>query len=249
MTTGDLNGAAEAFDKVKSTPLDPAEGYNNSGVLLLKSSEPEKASSEIDRAIKVQRNNQAAWNNRGCVVFKVDRVREAMACFEESAVMGASTVALSNKGFCQLTLDSLQDALHSFDQSLKAGETPEAYNNKGIVLERMGKRDLAQTAYKEALRLAPKFKDAQDNARRVGLEIPVPPKPVAEKPSTSPPKEEVVGLKETASASLSKETEQSLKEKRKPELEAMCESLGIDSRGTKVDLIERLLKAKGSGKK
>jgi len=242
---GDPKAASEAFEKTKATPLDPAEGFNNSGMTLLKGGEPEKASSEFDRTIRLQRNNPAAWNNRGCVLYKVERVREAIACFEESAVMAPTTVALSNKGFSQLSLDLLLDALKTFEQSLKVAETPEGYNNKGIVLERMGKKDEAQVAFKEALRLAPRFKDAIENARRSGLVVEPLKELVEERPSRpAAPSEEVVGDKEAAQAELVKADAQTLKGMRKTELEALCESLSIDSNGTRSELIRRLLNAK-----
>jgi len=241
---GDPSSASESFEKTKTMPLDPAEAFNNNGVALLKSGEPEKASSEFDRTIRLQRNNPAAWNNRGCVLYKVERVREAIACFEESAVMAPSNVSLSNKGFSQLTLDMLPEALRTFEQCISISETPEGYNNKGIVLERMGRKDDAQVAFKEALRLAPQFKDANENGRRSGLKIEPIKEPAAGPSRGASPSEEVVGDKEAAMAELEKASEQSLKGFRKAELEALCESLAIDPVGTKAELIRRLLNAK-----
>jgi len=240
---GDFKAATETFEKTKAKPLDPAEGFNNSGVALLKMDEPERASSEFDRAIKLQHNHPAAWNNRGCVLFKVERVREAVACFEESAVMSPTVVALSNKGFCQLTLDQLMDAMKTFDQSLKMGETPEGYNNRGIVLHRMGRKEDAQVAFKEALRLAPGFKDAVQNAKRAGLVVEQAKAP-SKRAESEVPGEEVYGEREAAMAELKKTSDQALKAMRKSELEAFCESLAIDPTGTKAELVKRLVAAK-----
>lgn len=243
--SGDLEGAHSAFEKTKSMPLDSSEAYNNDGVVLLRKGELEKASYEFDKAIKIQRTNQAAWNNRGCVLYKLDRMREAIACFEESSVMLPSTVAMSNRGFSILSLDLLNDALQTFERSLRIAETPEAFNNKGIVLERMGKYDDALVAFKEALRIAPQFKDASENARRVSIRAGKPEKPeVARLREPAPPGEEVVGDKDAASSILAQVTEEYLREKKKSELEAMCESLGLSPRGTRADLIVRILKAK-----
>lgn len=245
LMNGDLKTASETFEKVKAMPLDPAEGFNNNGATLLKGGEPEKASSEFDRTIKLQRNDAAAWNNRGCVLYKVERVREAIACFEESEVMAPTSVALSNKGFSQLALDLLLDALKTFEQSLSVAETPEGYNNKGIVLERMGRKDEARVAFKEALRLAPRFKDAIENGRRSGLVIEPVKEPAKEQPLPAPvPSEEIVGDKGAARAELAKADEKSLKGMRKAELAALCESLAIDPTGTKSELIRRLISAK-----
>ena len=251
LASGDYAAAADSFEKTKMLPLDQSEACNNAGVALMKKGELEKASLELDRAIRLQRTNFAAWNNRGCVLYKVDRMREAIACFEESSVMYPTAVALTNKGFTQLSMDLLADAVLTFDQSLKVSETVEAFNNKGIVLERLGKADQASTAFKEAVRLAPKFKDAQDNAKRVGEKagVVVEPEKKEARPEPKPPGEEVVGDKEAIEALLPTMTEAYLREKGKFELEAMCEALGLDSKGTRADLIVRIMKAKSRLKK
>ncbi len=250
MESGDIAGASQAFEKTKAMPLDPAGAFNNSGIMLLRKGDLEKASNELDSSIKIQRNNHAAWNNRGCVLYRFERLREAIACFEESAVMLPSTVALSNKGFSQLAIDMLNDAVQAFDQSLRIAETPEAYNNKGIVLERMGKHEDALVAFKEALRMSPQFKDASDNARRVILRTDLQ-KGVQQSTSSakSSPGEEVIGDKESAETSLEAVSESSLREMRKQELEAICESIGLSPRGTRADLILRILKVKGKNPK
>jgi len=243
--SGDPAGAAETFEKVKVMPLDPSEAFNNSGVALLKKGDFEASSIEFDKAIRLQRNNHAAWNNRGCVLYKVDRMREAIACFEESAIMFPTAVATINKGFSQLFIDMLADAIQTFDQSLRIIETPEAYNNKGIVLERMGKHDEALVAFNEAVRLSPQFRDAADNARRVSQAKASPGLGGAGgRPGTSAPGEDVVGDRQATEAMLPQMTEDFLREKRKTELEAMCESLGLDPKGTRADLILRILKVR-----
>jgi hypothetical protein len=109
----------------------------------------------------------------------------------------------------------------------------------------MGKYDDALVAFKEALRIAPQFKDASENARRVSIRAGKPEKPeVARLREPAPPGEEVVGDKDAASSILAQVTEEYLREKKKSELEAMCESLGLSPRGTRADLIVRILKAK-----
>ncbi|MBN1677373.1 MAG: tetratricopeptide repeat protein [Candidatus Thermoplasmatota archaeon] len=240
---GAFDVAGQVFDKTMTMSLDESEAHSNRGVVHFKKNDIEKASFEFDRAIRLQRDNCAAWSNRGCVLYKVDRLREAVACFEESSMMRRTTVALTDKGFCQLSIDMLDEAVASFDNSLKVAETPEAFNNKGIALERMGKHDEASVAFKEALRIAPQFKDAADNLNRISSLEPVQPKREAER-QPAPPSEEVLGDKESADALLEKIDEQFLREKKKSEIEAICESLGLNPRGTRADLVVRILRAK-----
>jgi len=234
-------GAMESFEKTKAMPLDQSEAFNNSGILLLRTGEIESASMEFDKAIRLQRNNHAAWNNRGCILYKVDRIREAIGCFEESSVMYPTPVALTNKGFCQLSIDLLADALRTFDQSLKTEATAEAYNNKGIVLERLGRLDEARTAFLEAQRLAPKFRDAADNAKRMEQKVK---EGETMQLGPAPPGEEIVGDRDSVAATLATLTKDSLKAMRKQEVEAICESLGLSAAGTKSDLIKRILHEK-----
>ena len=251
LEAGDLAGASESFEKTRALPLDPPEACNNAGVVLLKKGEFEKASVEFDRSIRMQRSNNAAWNNRGCVLYKIDRLREAIACFEESAVISPTPTAISNKGFTQLSMDLLADAVLTFGQSLKVAETAEAFNNRGIALERLGKLDEALVEFKEAVRVSPKFKDALDNVRRVGQKaatIEAQPKEQSIA-GPAPPGEEVIGEKESVEALLPTVTESFLRGKGKFELEAMCEALGLDSKGTRADLIVRIMKAKEKRKK
>ncbi len=243
LVQGTFDVAGHTFEKTISMSLDESEAHNNRGVTHLKKNDFEKASFEFDRAIRLQRDNCAAWSNRGCVLYKVDRLREAVACFEESSMMRHTTVALTNKGFCQLSIDMLDEAVATFDKSLKVAETPEAFNNKGIALERMGKHEEASVAFKEALRIAPQFNDAADNLNRISSLGPGRPKKEAER-QPAPPSEEILGDKESADALLEKIDEQFLREKKRSEIEAICESLGLSARGTRADLIVRILKAK-----
>ncbi len=241
----DLDGAAEAFERAAALPLDRSEARNNLGVVILKKGEFEKASLEVDRAIKHRKSNPAAWNNRGCILYKRDRMREAVACFDESLLIAPSTVAMTNKGFAQLTLDMLSEALSSFEQSIRLAETPEGYNNKGIVLMRMSKMDAAQVSLKEALRLAPKFGDASSNLKRAES---APSRPVSGSVATEdpvhPPQLEIVGGIDVSSLDMAELTQKNLRKKRKTELEAICDAFGISSRGTKSELISRIMRAK-----
>ncbi|MDQ1371415.1 MAG: Tetratricopeptide repeat protein [Candidatus Thermoplasmatota archaeon] len=240
----DMDGAADSFARAKTSPLDPSEAHNNAGVMLYRKGDVEAASIEFDKSIRLLKANAPAWNNRGCVLYKMDRIREAVACFEESLIISPSPVAAINKGFSQLTLDSLPEALASFEHSLKLGETPEAHNDRGIVLLRMGKIEDAHASFAEALRLSPEFKDAAANLRRAES---LRPPPAAAEPGSgpkAPPKMEVVGGKEPSTVNLAQLTLQNLRDKRKSELEAICETLGVSSRGTKSELINRIVRMK-----
>lgn len=240
----DVDGAGESFEHARSKPFDPSEAHNNVGVALFKKGDLDTASVEFDKAIKVTKSNAAAWNNRGCVLYKKDRIREAVACFEESVLISPSTVALNNKGFSQLTMDSLPESLSSYNKSLGLAETAEAYNDKGIVLLRMGDIEGAKVAFKEALRIAPQFKDAGSNLKRAESLRPTSTSAEPRSGPDAPPSLEVVGGKGESSVKLSELTLQNLRKMRKTELEAICDALDVSPRGTKTELINRVLRAR-----
>jgi tetratricopeptide (TPR) repeat protein len=242
----DIDGARETFARLKTSTFDPSEAHNNLGVANLKKGDLGSAVTEFDMAIRSRKSNSTAWNNRGCILYMEERMREAIACFDESLVINPTAVAMTNKGFGQLSLDMLEEATVTFEQSLKIVETPEAYNNKGITLRRQGRLDEAINAFREALRIAPQFEDTSTNLREAiarqstkkvqmeAEEAKLPPPPHADE-------EEDLG---NHMELLRYETEGTLKVKRKAELEAICIALSMSSKGTKRELISRVLKEK-----
>jgi tetratricopeptide (TPR) repeat protein len=240
---GNVDGAEETFGRLCESSFDPSEAHNNLGMTLLKKGDWDGASSEFDRAIRARKGNSTAWNNRGCILYKEERLREAIACFEESLVINPTAIAMNNKGFSQLSMDVLEDALVSFDQSVKIRETPEAYNNKGIALRRLGRVDEAITAFRESLRLSPQFEDTSANLREaIAEQASMVPEPKDEE--VPPPPPPAADPKEERRAIVRHQSESSLKAKRKAELEALCISLDISSKGTKRELVSRILKEK-----
>jgi tetratricopeptide (TPR) repeat protein len=242
----DVDGAIETFGRLVASKFDPSEANSNLGVARLRMGDVDRAASDFDKAIRTQKGNPIAWNNRGCVLYREERLREAIACFEESLVINPTAVAMTNKGFCQLSLDLLEEAAATFDQSIRISETAEAYNNKGIALRRQGKINEAIIAFRESLRIAPQFEDTNSNLREaIARQSAMKAKKEAEKAEPPPPPPGDAEDDEADKIALVKhETEGSLKVKRKTELEAICIALGISSKGTKRDLVSRILKAR-----
>lgn len=249
MMSGDNDGAFDTFTRSTSEPFDASEAHNNLGVATFRKGDWTAAGLEFDTAMKLRKDNPPAWNNRGCLLYREERLREAIACFDESLVMNPSAVAMNNRGFTQLAIDLLEDALHSFEQSLKIIETPEAYNNKGIALRRLGRLDESLTAFREALRLSPEFEDANSNLRDAAAERSVgrpqakaPARRQEPPPPPPPPPVKREDPDKKKAKLLRRETEKSLKAKKKSELEALCIALDISSRGTKRELVARISK-------
>lgn len=244
LLSDDLEGAIETFTRLTSDSFDQSEAHNNLGAAILKKGDWESAGVEFDKAMRLRKGNPTAWNNRGCVLYKEERLREAIACFEESLVINPTTVAMNNKGFTQLSLDMLDEAVRAFEQSLKIFETPEAFNSKGIALMRSERFDDAVVAFREALRIAPQFEDANSNLQNALSAQSTkqeereaePPPPVAVRKKVDDDRAKMQLLRH--------ENEKTLKRKKKSELEALCIALDKSSRGTKKELVARVLKEK-----
>jgi tetratricopeptide (TPR) repeat protein len=141
----------------------------------------------------------------------------------------------------------LPEALQTFEQSVKIAETAEAYNDKGLVLRRMGRMPEAQVAFNESLRVAPQFRDAAANSKlpaEDGKKSEPVPDPMPQPAPPPPPQPVVVGGEAPERMPLAEVTAGYLREMRKIELEALCDSLGLNSRGTKNELTSRILRAK-----
>ncbi|HIH01860.1 TPA: tetratricopeptide repeat protein [Thermoplasmata archaeon] len=242
----DVDSSIETFGRLVSSSFDPSEANSNLGVARLRKGDISGSATDFDKAIRMRKSNPVAWNNRGCVLYREERLREAIACFEESLVINPTAVAMTNKGFCQLSLDMLEEAAVTFDQSIRISETAEAYNNKGIAMRRQGRIDEAVVAFREALRIAPQFEDTNSNLREaIARQSAMRAKKEAEKAeSKAPPKDDSDDDLADKVALVKHETEGSLKGKRKTELEAICIALGISSKGAKRDLVSRILKAR-----
>jgi hypothetical protein len=111
----------------------------------------------------------------------------------------------------------------------------------------MGRMPEAQVAFNESLRIAPQFKDATANSKLPAEDSkksePVP-EPTPQPAPPPPPQPVVVGGGAPERTPLAEVTAGSLREMRKIELESLCDSLGLNSRGTKNELISRVLRAK-----
>ncbi len=247
MDAGEFEEAVEVFNKALASSFDKPEIHNNLAVALMAEGDLSAARVELDQAIDAEKKYHTAWNNRGCLLYKDGRVRESIACFEESLLIHPTTAALTNKGFGHLSLDRLPEALSSFEESTRLSETAEAYNNKGIALHRMGHFDEALVAFREALRLSPQFGDAMQNLKALLAEH-----PTTEKMSRG--RDEGTGMKvdgvepkspdDAVAPDMTDFDVDALRRMRKAELEAICDSLELSSRGTKKELAARIAKAK-----
>jgi tetratricopeptide (TPR) repeat protein len=238
---GDFEKAVHAFERAKELEEVFSDPSNNTGVAYFKLGSIDDASNWYDQAISTHPRNWIAWTNRGVLLASQDRQKEALACFDQALMLEKSPQVLLNKGFALLSTDALDDAMQAFDASLTIKETAEGYNDKGIALARMNRFNDAVEYFKKALRLSPKFEDAQENLDRY--------EPMMDKGKKGKERkvERAIELPFGTSDKIWKELgpldEHVLNKKKKPELSEICEALGLSPEGIKKELVDRILSA------
>ena len=238
---GDFEKAIHAFERAKELEEVFSDPSNNTGVAYFKLGSIDDSSNWYDQAISTHPRNWIAWTNRGVLLASQDRQKEALACFDQALMLEKSPQVLLNRGFALLSTDALDDAMQAFDASLAIKETAEGYNDKGIALARMKRFNDAVENFKKALRLSPKFEDAQENLDRYEPMI------AKGKKGKGRKVERAIELPFGTTDKIWKELgpldEHVLNKKKKPELSEICEALGLSPEGIKKELVDRILSA------
>ncbi len=113
-----------------------------------------------------------AHNCLGKVLFKTNRVDEAIACHEESARLEPeSAVAWNNLAIALLFKGQIDEAIATCRRATALDpKSHDAYGNLGVALKENGQFDEAIAALREAIRLKPDYADAHSSMATVLLE-------------------------------------------------------------------------------
>lgn len=77
-----------------------------------------KAVKVIDEAIKINRYNEAYWNDKGVFLTELNYVSKAHKAFDRSISIGTNPHAWANKGILYCQNDKFKKAMHCFDKAL-----------------------------------------------------------------------------------------------------------------------------------
>jgi len=162
-----LYGEAEV-EYQTACKLDPrqAEAHEGLGILAdLRGDKGDAALASLQKAIELQPENAAFYNNLGFAYYQRGRFADAEAAFHEALRRDPSMRrSRNNLGFTYAQRGDFQGASREFE---RGGSRAMAVNNLGFVLERTGKPEAACERYRQAEQLDPLFEIARSNAARV----------------------------------------------------------------------------------
>ena len=132
------------------------------GLTFQEKGEYEEAIKHYDKAIHINPQDAAAYNNRGLAKGRLGRYEDAIADYNEVLRINPQLAeAYYNRGFAKFRLDRYEDAIADFDQALRINpQLADAYSNRGLAKGRLGRYEDAIADFTEALRINPQLAEA-----------------------------------------------------------------------------------------
>src|SRR6267378_3789515 len=126
---------------------------------LLRHGELAAAMKAFTKALDVDPDNEAAWNNRGIVLETLGKPEEALQCHNRAIRIRPTYLdAWCNKGIVLMHMARLDRALECFDTVLKVNPRhPVALMDKGVLRSRQGEHEEALALFNKALEADPAF--------------------------------------------------------------------------------------------
>jgi protein O-mannosyl-transferase len=141
------------------------------GILLQRQNELDRAQREYQLALKYASDEREAaqtHNNLGVLFNQLGRRDEALAEFTAAIALNPHEQnSLIGRGLIEREEAKLDAALQDFAQAAQIAPSPPALYWQGCVLEDKGQVSAAAAAYRNVLKLAPNFRDAQVRLDRV----------------------------------------------------------------------------------
>ena len=118
-----------------------------------------------NQAIKMDPENEVAWNNKGLILAIAGNFKEALKCHMKAIELDPKHVdAISNVGMAHTKLGNLEEAIKWYDDAIKINPKHETtWNNKGNLLSKLERYEEAMECYDEALKINPKYLAAMNN--------------------------------------------------------------------------------------
>ena len=154
---GHLDEAEKLYRQVLKRQPDHFGSLHLLGVIASQRGDHATAVRQIDAAIKINRNDADAFNNRGIALKELKRPREALASFDCAiALHPAHADAFTNRGNALFELKRLDEALLSLDKAIALRpDHAGAFNNRGSVLAELQRLPEALASYNRAIALRP----------------------------------------------------------------------------------------------
>jgi len=136
-----------------------AELLLDQGNLFGASQEYEAAIASYDRALAIQPDKHAAWNNRGISLGNLGRYEDAIASYDRAvAIKPDYYEAWNNRGVALKNLGRDEDAIASYDRALAINpDFHQSWYNRSLVLKHLGREEEATESYNKAVALNPDY--------------------------------------------------------------------------------------------
>ena len=145
----------------KKLVFDPFDvvGHNGCGVEMLAQKRFNEALNCFDKAITYQPKYSEAHYNRGRVLLRLNRLKDALASFKITLELNPGNVGVYNVIALELiNNDLLDEALNYLDEAIRIEpNNAEFHYNRGIIFQRQQSFGLALEAYKKALEINPYY--------------------------------------------------------------------------------------------
>jgi len=117
---GDLERAAEKFNRAVELAPDFVEAHNNLGLVETERGNAEAATKHFQRAIELDPSLSASYNNLGYVFFLQENYEEAIAMYQEAIERAANgSAAWTNLGNAHFKLGNLEKAREAWETAIE----------------------------------------------------------------------------------------------------------------------------------
>jgi tetratricopeptide (TPR) repeat protein len=153
---GDHDGAIKALDEALRLQPDDAVAYKNRGLAYQRKGNLTAAQADYEKALSIRPNDSQAYSNLGGLFLSLRSPRRAAeACEKAIAIEPKNADAHHNLGLARFELGKYAAAAESFRQALALRPLAGTYFHLALALERLGRLEEAEAAYRDSLKLQP----------------------------------------------------------------------------------------------
>ncbi len=166
---GQLVEAERHYDAALKSQPDNFEALHMLGVVALQTGRLERGVKIIRKAVALNENSAAAFNNLAKGLKDLGRFDEAIVCFERAIALAPSFAdAEFGYGTALHFMGRSEDALAHFEKAIALNPIfIEALNNRGLALAKLKRFKEALASYEKALAIRPNFAEAHNNRGNV----------------------------------------------------------------------------------
>ncbi len=154
---GRLDDAYRVYQEVLRQQPNHFDALHMAGVIALQTGRAERGVELIGRAIRLNGNIAATYNNLGNGLRALKRLEEAVASYDNAIALKPDYAsAYYNRGIALRDLQRHADAIASYDRAIALQpDHAEAYYNRGVALEDLARHEEAAASCEKAIAIDP----------------------------------------------------------------------------------------------